>query len=99
MYFHCLFFHTTLTVAQNTQRANFTIIPECHSVNLVVFLSVPPLVCSEHPYGDNTESIHPTELFILQLLFHSKLYSGGEYTNTVLSFGFILLALIINTCI
>ena len=40
--FHCVLFHTILTVAQNTWRGNFTIIPECYSVYSVVFPSVPP---------------------------------------------------------
>ena len=51
MYFHCVFFHTILTVPQNTQIAHLTIIPEGCSVYLVVvFLSVPPLgdVLSPH---------------------------------------------------
>ena len=45
------------------------------------------------------ESIHPVELFILKLLFCSKLYSGSEYTDTVSTFGFIPLALVVHTCI
>ena len=37
MYFCCAFFYTILTVAQNTQRGNFIIIPECYIVSLVYF--------------------------------------------------------------
>ena len=54
MYFHCIFIHTILTVAQNTLRVNFTVIPECYSIYLVVF-----------PYPSN----NPIGLFILKLLF------------------------------
>ena len=45
-----VFFHTILTVAQNTWIANLTIIPERYIVYLVVFPSVPPLggVLSTH---------------------------------------------------
>ena len=32
-----LFFHTILTVAQNTQMAHLAFIPECYSVYLVIF--------------------------------------------------------------
>ena len=87
MYFHCVFFHIILTVVQNTQRTNFAIIPKCYSVYLVVFawecLSTPGAI----------------ELFLLKLLFCSKLYSGSEYTDTVLLFDFMPLALIVHTCI
>ena len=58
-----------------------------------------PWECFEHPQGDYTKSVHLIELFILKLLFCSKLYSGSEYTNTVSLFGFIPLALVIHTCI
>ena len=49
MYFHCVFFHTILTVAWNTWRGNFTIIPEWYSISLVVFIIWTSLVCFEHP--------------------------------------------------
>ena len=41
--FAFVFFHTILTVAQNTWIAYLTIIPECYVVYLVVFPSAPPL--------------------------------------------------------
>ena len=43
-----VFFHTILTVAQNTQIAYLSIIPECYIVYLVVFPYVSPLggVCT-----------------------------------------------------
>ena len=83
MYFHCLFFHVILTVAQNTQRANVTIIPECYNVSLVVFSSVPSLGVFWEPQGNNTESIYLIQLFIPKFLLWSKLYSGNEYTDIV----------------
>ena len=91
MYFHCAFSHTILTVAQNTQRGNFTIIPECYNVYLVVFpICASPDVCFEQPKSNNTKSVHPIGLSMLKLFFCSKLYSGNKYTETVSSFGFIL---------
>ena len=39
--------------------------------------------------GKNTEIIHPIDLVILKPLLCSKLYSGIEYTDTVLLFVFI----------
>ena len=49
MYFYCVFFHTIHTVAQKTRRANFTIIPECYSVILLLFPSLLPVGCFKHP--------------------------------------------------
>ena len=99
MYFHCVFFYTILTMAQNTQRAYLTVIPECYSGYFVVFpiCISPGMFCT--PQGDNTKNVHPIELVMLKLLFCSKLYSGSEYTDTVSSFGFIPLAPIVHTCI
>ena len=37
MYVCCVFFHTILTVAQNTWMAPLSIIPECYSVYLNIF--------------------------------------------------------------
>ena len=94
MHIHCVFFHTILTMAQNIQRGNFTIFPESYSV--VFLICVSPGMCFECPSGNRTESVHPIELSILKLLFCSKLYSDSEYTDTVLLFGLIPLALIIH---
>ena len=67
--FAFVFFHTILTVAQNTQIAYLSIIPECYSVYLVVFFqSVPPLEgAHEHPQGAYTQIVHPIEVYLLNL--------------------------------
>ena len=79
-------------------RGNFTIIPECYSVYLVVFATCTSLGCFEHPRVIVLK-VYPIEVFILKLLSCSKLYSDSEYTDTVLPFGFIPLALVVHTCI
>ena len=71
MYLHLYsFFHTILTGAQNTWIAHLSIIPECYSVYLVIF----PICTScegafEHPQGANVQSVHPIEIYLLNLLF------------------------------
>ena len=101
MYFDFVFFHTILTVAQNTLRGNLTIIPECYSFSLVVFpICACPGVSFQHPQTNRTKFYHhPIELSILKLLFWSKLDRYSEYTDNVSLFGFITLALITHTCI
>ena len=67
-----VFFHTILTVEENTQIAHLSDIPECYNVYLVVFPSVPPLEGAfEHPQGTNTQIFNPIEVYLLSLLFLS----------------------------
>ena len=64
MYFHCVFFHTILTVAQDIQRGNFIIFPECYSVLLVVFSPLHlPWMCFKELQGNSTESVHTIVMY------------------------------------
>ena len=55
-----VFFHTILTVAQNTRMAYYTILPECYSIYLVIFtICASPEGCFVHPKGGNTHLVHP----------------------------------------
>ena len=45
-----VFFHTILTVEQNTWMAYYTILPECYSIYLVIFIiCTSPEGCFIHP--------------------------------------------------
>ena len=73
MYFHCVFFHTILTVAQNTWIGKLTIIAECYGVSLVIFtIFVSSGVCFEHPKTDSTKFICPKELSLSKVFFHQN---------------------------
>ena len=88
MYFYCIFFHTILIVAQNAQRYNFTIIPECYSVSSVMFMiCTSPGVCFVCLQTNSTKFISPIVIHS-KYLFWLKLYSDSEYTDTVSLFGF-----------
>ena len=58
--FAFVFFHTILTVAQNTQMAYYTILPECYSVYLVIFtICASPGGCSWAPTGGKYPNCPP----------------------------------------
>ena len=58
------------TYSDTEYSAYLSILPECYSVYLVVFPSVPPL---EGPFeclqGPNAHIVHPIEVYILNLWF------------------------------
>ena len=62
-----VFFHTILTVAQNTQIAYLTIIPECYIVYLVVFPICASLRVFCTPLRGNTQIVHPIEVYLINL--------------------------------
>ena len=56
MYIHCVFFHTILAVAQNTQICILSVIPECNSFSLVINTicdSLGHVLCTPGPVEQN----------------------------------------------
>ena len=57
------------------QMAHLSIIPECYSIYLVIFsICISPEGCFWAPTGANTQSVHPIEVCLLNLLFWPYMY-------------------------